>query len=417
MLPPDLVSSIQNICNNRDVISNYRAKIDLIIRKKIDKLYRSHSSLYKKRNLIVNDTIVRTNAAIAELIGYASAWIDHSDMGCYDVMYIKKKNGKSRKILNPRPVFKKFLRKINKLLQIILFTRRSSNELYIKDVHALNGKRTEEVLLIPFYKKSTEFILNTLVKSFAVKYIAKTDIRDAFGSTKLNAVLSAFLLSQSKLGYSYDISQFLFPFLRACFVNGVLPQGYPTSPVIFNFFFDYIKERSSVGSSVINYLDDIFIIPRDNYGVQDKYETQYALNNVLRTLRHNGLHCNLDKTNVYPIGWKKNPDGSYSSHIRKKFLGRKIQCTAVRAEEPKTHSFLLEDKKYDIVKYKLTGTREEKNKQRMLRYILAKEKEFKLSQQDSKYDSADKLQLKLNNFNQYYFNSNQRDSRGYRKSL
>lgn len=131
----------------------------------------------------------------------------------YRTFYIRKSNGKSRRIDEPLPDLKAVQ-------------------------HWILCELLEKVRLSPYAKA---FIKGKSTKDNArfhraQKIVISLDIKDFFPSIRIDDVYNIF----SKIGYSSEVSAFL---ANLCCLNNSLPQGAPTSPYLSNIRMENIDHN------------------------------------------------------------------------------------------------------------------------------------------------------------------------------
>ncbi len=154
----------------------------------------------------------------------------------YNIFYISKKNGRSRKIEAPLKNLKTLQRNI---LDLVLFPK-----WYDFIIHqSCKG-----------FAKGKSIILNSS-EHVCKKRILKVDLKSFFPSINFEAVKSVFLLK----GLNDQCSRFL---AEICTLEGHLPQGAPTSPIISNIIcrnldkrLFYLSQRSRLNYT--RYADDL----------------------------------------------------------------------------------------------------------------------------------------------------------------
>lgn len=127
------------------------------------------------------------------------------------------------------------------------------------------------------------------------KWFGKYDIHNFFGSTTLDFVMHMFetIFPFSEVCNNVVGHELMRSALSLCFLNGVLPQGTPISPLIINIMMipvDYDLERicREKGLVYTRYADDFIISSRYQFGFRDvegdiervlkSYEAPFELN-------------------------------------------------------------------------------------------------------------------------------------------
>lgn len=246
-----------------------------------DKFY--HYAIYKQKNedyinrcltyaeklFNQNIPIIYDQKHLSLLLGYSQEYlykVSNSSGQFYREFEIpKKKKGEYRKILEPLPNLKKIQRwildEILYNLEISEYTKAFRKGFSIKD----NAK---------FHRKQ--------------KKVLTIDIRNYFGTIKFESVLQLFL----SLGYSKSVSMML---SKICVVDGVLPQGAPTSPMLANIITKNIDLRIAAFSSkekirYTRYADDLTI--------SGDFEEGYVIKFVENVIVSEGFEINSSKTRV-----------------------------------------------------------------------------------------------------------------------
>ncbi|CAL2080794.1 retron St85 family RNA-directed DNA polymerase [Tenacibaculum sp. 190524A05c] len=187
-----------------EIIDNWKSYINENVRGKITQ---KAISTYVE-NLILRDTIVIIDFNhLAQLLGienHVLGSIISDSKAFYYNFEIPKRNGSQRKISTPYPVLLKAQRWIYENI-LIKQPLHESSKGFVKETSIVDNAKPH---------------LNQ-------KYILKMDIKDFFPSIKINRVISVFRV----LGYTKKISYYL---ASICCLNGVLPQGAPTSPCLSN---------------------------------------------------------------------------------------------------------------------------------------------------------------------------------------
>ncbi|NBK98598.1 MAG: RNA-directed DNA polymerase [Erysipelotrichia bacterium] len=124
-------------------------------------------------------------------------------------------------------------------------------------------------------------------------WIYKTDIINFFGEINFITVKDIFF----SVGYSQDVSEIL---TSLCMYDGVLAQGFPTSPIISNIVLSNFDEELDVISQRYNfvysrYADDITIS-----GTQLRNKDIEKIKNIITyKLHHLGFEINKNKTKFF----------------------------------------------------------------------------------------------------------------------
>lgn len=178
---------------------------------------------------------------------------------------IQKANGKEREIHEPLPDLKKVQRWI---LEEIL--SKASVSPYAKA-----------------YVKGRNLKQNARYHR-AQKALVTLDIKDFFPSVKIHDIYRIF----EEMGYQRNVASFL---AHLCCLNGVLPQGAPTSPCLSNLRMKDFDQRVSRycaenGWRYTRYADDLTFSGNHSVGALITY--------VSRSVFENGFRLNPEKTRV-----------------------------------------------------------------------------------------------------------------------
>ena len=171
---------------------------------------------YAKRLMDADLPVIYDSEHLSMLVGYTQGYIKHAVryMPSYYWEYrIPKKTGGLRVIMEPMPNLKDIQTWI---LHRILYKIKTHpySKAYVPKKNIKENVR--------FHTK------HELVTAF--------DIHDFFGSITLNDVYEIF----HKMGYEHWVADLL---AKLCCLNGVLPQGAPTSPALSNIFmYDFDEE-------------------------------------------------------------------------------------------------------------------------------------------------------------------------------
>lgn len=192
------------------------------------------------------------------------AMINHSSSFYYEFS-IPKRSGGERKISAPYPV--------------MLMAQRWVNDNILSKVS--------------IHSSATGFVRNASIKDNAIPhlghdYILKADIKDFFPSIAINRIRLIF----KRLGYSRKIS---FALASLCCLDGVLPQGAATSPIISNIIFKRLDSRmsglaSKFGLIYTRYADDLAFSGESLYPKFIEY--------VSDIVRAEGFELNAKKTKL-----------------------------------------------------------------------------------------------------------------------
>lgn len=177
----------------------------------------------------------------------------------------------------------------------------------------------------PIHSAATGFIKNKSIKDNAdvhlrSKYILKLDLENFFPSIGINRVIAVFL----GMGYTPKLSYYL---ASLCCLNGVLPQGAPTSPALSNIIskrLDYRIDGFALknGLKYTRYADDIVLSG-------DKIDAA-ILNLIQKIVDTEGFTIKEEKTRFYKERGQRIITGlSISGH---KVTIPKVQRRAIRQE-------------------------------------------------------------------------------------
>lgn len=159
------------------------------------------------------------------------------------------------------------------------------------------------------------------------KWFGKFDIHNFFGSTTIDFVMQMFSMIWpfSEICGTVHGNELLRSVMSLCFLNGVLPQGTPISPLIINIMMipvDYSMERFCRDKGMIytRYADDFIISSRHQFrfrevetfieGILSAFEAPFSLNKAkTRYGSSSGSNWNLgimlNKDNQMTIGRAK----------------------------------------------------------------------------------------------------------------
>lgn len=203
--------------------------------------------------------------------GHLGAMI-HATPSYYREFRIKKRTGGTRKIVTPLPSLLECQRWIA--------------------THVLGPLPTS--VCATGYKKNSSIKRNAILHCNR-DILAKLDVVDFFGSIKVDRVVALF----TRLGYPRNVAYAL---ARLCTLNGKLPQGAATSPMIANLIcakmddqlYRFCRKR---GLRYTRYSDDIAISGRNI----SKSDLRY----VHEVLESYGFQSNKDKFRILNAGDKK----------------------------------------------------------------------------------------------------------------
>lgn len=170
--------------------------------------------------LVANNTpIIFDQQHFSELVGYRHDFIlsvSNSANIHYKEYLIPKRNGKVRIINEPLPSLKEIQ---GWMLNNILTPTSSQFVSSVAKAYMPNNSVRDNAR----FHRGQKLVLNI-------------DLVDFFGSIKFEQVFSVF----RRLGYCSPVSTLM---SNLCLLNGVLPQGSPTSPMLSNLVFQYYDVR------------------------------------------------------------------------------------------------------------------------------------------------------------------------------
>lgn len=228
----------------------------------------------------------------------------------YRHIRIPKKKGGYREIVDPSPILKEIQRRIKNFLEntLLLYPHNAAHA-YIKQRDILTNAN--------IHKSSKMFL--TL------------DIHNFFGSITKETLLKE-LRKLNNIMYFENKLPFLEQIIEPCLLDGVLPQGSPTSPILSNLIMIEFDETVSRYLDINNlkytrYADDIFI---SGDTIEKPKAIQIAIQNKLNNISTD-LILNKEKTKIlrpgkcYITGIKINKDNNLTfGHEQKNCLKHKI---------------------------------------------------------------------------------------------
>ena len=181
--------------------------------------------LYAKELTSNNLPIIFDQTHLALLLGIDNEYLHRMSNApeyFYRTFYIRKRNGKQRRIDEPLPDLKK-------VQSWIL---------------------TEILYKVPCSKFAKAYVPHTSIKDNSrfhrnQKIVAGVDLKNFFPSIKSGSVLSVFL----SMGYNLPTAVFL---TRLCCLRESLPQGAPTSAYLSNLIMRHFDEQISAYLSLIH---------------------------------------------------------------------------------------------------------------------------------------------------------------------
>ncbi len=127
------------------------------------------------------------------------------------------------------------------------------------------------------------------------KYYMKLDIKDFFHSIKIEKLREVlrYYINDTLVTEHEIILDFI---LRVVTLNGYLPQGAVTSPVISNIYFRQLDIRISryckkIGINYTRYVDDILLSSNNSF-----INKKIFINGIKKILKSRGFELNLNKT-------------------------------------------------------------------------------------------------------------------------
>lgn len=336
-------------------------------------------------------------------------------LGSYKKIAIPKRFGRKRIVYEPQQEFKFILQKFTDILEYVLgdtFSPRNRYKRVFKgtgrdapcDMKNVKGKTityvpnkniiqsnisVDNVLYSIGHKMEKLLSYSTLerdsmkdAKYFPV-HIYKFDIKDAFASTRLSLVKT---IIKNKFT-DCKVINFILDNIDMCFIDGVLPPGYPSSSIIYGFVKDAMLSRFRNKTmelhtcKIFSYVDDFYYMTRASKDLGQK-----VVKNFQKYIRRFGYRINKDKSSYIKIDQK---DVNYIGYyIPQKILG-KVACIKRISGYP-----------HFQVTWK--GSRQAQNKIRMLDYLVQKEKDSKRSHVDGK-DSETILAQRKKGLEEFYF--------------
>jgi RNA-directed DNA polymerase len=152
-----------------------------------------------------------------------------------------------------------------------------------------------ENLLIkqPLHKNAKGFIKRTSIVDNAKehlnqKFLLKMDIKDFFPSVKINRIISIF----RNLGYTKKISYYL---ASICCLDGVLPQGAPTSPVLSNIIAKRLDYRLT---GLANKFELNYTRYADDFTFSGKKLPVRLIEYIEKIINEEGFKINKEKTKL-----------------------------------------------------------------------------------------------------------------------
>lgn len=202
---------------------------------------------------------------------------DFKNKFCYHEVYITKKNGSLRRLLVPSKKLKWLQRRI---IPFLRYGNVSSNACA--------------------YKRGSD-ILDNAKPHLHQNIIVKIDIENFFGSISFSQVFHAIdkalelcpnIGKNGNKGYNSELSWY---FTKICTLNGVLPQGAPTSPLLSNLVF------CSIDNIINSYCTKHHITYTrysDDMTFSGSFQPSGLIFFIRRLLLENGFKLNEDKLKI-----------------------------------------------------------------------------------------------------------------------
>lgn len=238
--------------------------------------------------------VERFNSLLVPLAKKAMEILEEGVEEKYYSYYKKKRKGGYRKIDVPNEQLKKFMKEVNDTFM------NKFNFIFPDSMYAyIHGRNIKE---LAYLHKDAEVII-------------KLDIKKFFNSCTLE-----FIISSMSQVYPFCLldGDLLMPILEACTLNGVLPQGAPTSPIISNIaMIPFVCEMNYKVKHLTNeknknkfsiYADDIIIsLDYDQKAKNYKSKIERVLKEIDDTLfdYQIPLTINNEKTKIIKM-WKSN---------------------------------------------------------------------------------------------------------------
>lgn len=195
----------------------------------------------------------------------------------YKTFFIKKGKNGLRKVHQPSQVLMFYQSRLNDILSCVYLINPSPFCYSYTPSIIVNGSLVNKNIL-----EASKMHINKPV-------ILKIDIEDFFPSINIDMIKELF--SNQPFSFNSEVTDFL---AHSLTLNGVLPTGSPTSPILSNFIFKPIDEkiRSIPGDfNYTRYADDLtFSFPIDND------DTRVVLSRVTEILNLNNFKINSRKT-------------------------------------------------------------------------------------------------------------------------
>jgi len=195
----------------------------------------------------------------------------------YNKFYIPKKNGTARLIENPNRVLKDLLKKLNFLLQC------SYTHIRPKCVHGFTIRKGSQ---------KPRNIISNAKKHINQNYLLNIDLKDFFHSVKEAKIKQLFL---EKLGKTD--ANLISILTKLVTLDGRLPMGSPTSPVISNFALLDVDEELEALAGYLKYnftrfADDLSFSSNERFTPSDIYLIKDAI-------KYHGFEINPDKLQLF----------------------------------------------------------------------------------------------------------------------
>jgi RNA-directed DNA polymerase len=251
-----------------------------LIRKHISDKFSSLTSVeefvvllnYANRNIVSKKILEKDKDKNIQIELKTLSYYAYHKKNSYSSFEIPKKSGGTRTILAPEPYLKLIQTCINTILQIV-FTPH----------HCANG-------FAPLKSIATNGIVHT-----NKNYVLNIDLKDFFPSVEFRRIKTVLELKPFNLKDNREPIGFLIANL--CCLNGVLPQGAPTSPVLTNIVCQRLDRKLyqlaiSNNSKYSRYADDI------TFSSNQKFNKTFK-DNLKTLIEFERFKINEKKTRIY----------------------------------------------------------------------------------------------------------------------
>lgn len=223
---------------------------------------------YAKKLFDQNLPVIYNQNHLCLLVGYDKEYmyaVSNGSSFFYRTFFIKKRNGKKRKIDEPLPSLKEIQEWI---LNEILYSIKISpyGKAYVPNKSIKDNAR--------FHKKQ--------------KKVLTIDLKDFFPTIGYKRVLSVF----RKVGYREHVAVML---SNLCCLNGSIPQGAPTSPALSNII------ASGMDYKIVEYLKNSqirYTRYADDLTFSGDFNEGDLIKNIERIVNRQGFSINEKKTKV-----------------------------------------------------------------------------------------------------------------------